>query len=311
MTLESVARKDFRDAIRSRWLLGLTLFFTLLIGGSAALFFGYLLRGDGANSESLFGFTSTLQQLFSVFGFSYTGMIGFILALIALVTAHGALIDERESGTLKLLLSQPNSRRDVVFGKLLGRSLVVSLSMLAGFVAAFVVMAVTGTQILFTPYLGQVALSGLLATSFVSIGIWLSASSDSQRQAFFGTIGIYFIFSVLWAAVSTGVPRLLNWALQELPGLDTLTTVQIFQMRLFIKYLNPLRAYETLSVQLYDSAIAARLFKTGLSERLALEPVFAESLPFYFSGEFIFLILLGWIVIPPMLGYWTFKRVDL
>ncbi|WP_410766143.1 ABC transporter permease [Haloferax sp. DFSO60] len=308
MTLESVARKDFRDAIRSRWLAGLTMFFALLIGGSTALFYGVLFEGAGANSEALFGLTSTMPGLFS---FSYAGMLGFVLALIALVTAHGALIDERESGTLKLLLSLPNSRQDVVLGKYLGRTLVVSISMLVGFVVALVAMAATGTQIQFVSYLGQVALSGLLVASFVSIGVWLSATSESQRQALFGTIGIYFIFSILWATVSTGIPRLINWAFEQLPGIDALTAEQIVQMRLFIKYLNPLRAYETLIAELYGSAGAARMFKASLGEQLVLQPVFAESVPFYFTGGFILLVLIAWIVVPPILGYRAFDDADL
>lgn len=159
MTVESVARKDFRDALRSRWLIGLTLFFALLIGGSTVLFYGVLLKGAGANSEALFGLTTAPGGIFS---FSFAGMLGFVLALIALVTAHGSLIDERESGTIKLLLSLPNSRRDVVFGKLVGRTLVVLVSMLVGFIIAMFAMLFTGGQVMFASYAGQVALSGLL-----------------------------------------------------------------------------------------------------------------------------------------------------
>ncbi|AKU08976.1 MULTISPECIES: ABC transporter permease [Haloferax] len=307
MTLESVARKDFRDALRSRWLLGLTLFFALLIGGSTALFYGVLLSGAGANSETLFGLTTAPGGLFN---FSYAGMLGFVLALIALVTAHGSLIDERESGTIKLLLSLPNSRRDVVFGKLVGRTLVVIISMLVGFVVALFAMLFTGGQVMFVSYAGQVALSGLLATAFVSIGVWLSATSASQRQALFGTVGLYFIFAVLWSTVATGVPRLVNWVIEQL-GLTALTAPQIVQMRLFIKYLNPLRAYETLVAELYGPAVAARLFKAGLGERLAIEATFSEALPFYFTGPFILAILLAWIVVPPLLGYRAFQKADL
>ncbi|WP_416838164.1 ABC transporter permease [Haloferax sp. DFSO52] len=308
MTLESVARKDFRDAIRSRWLVGLTLFFTLLIGGSTALFFGYLLKGAGANSESLFGLTTAPGGLFS---FSFAGMLGFVLALIALVTAHGSLIDERESGTMKLLLSLPNARRDVVFGKFLGRSLVVLIAMLVGFVVALFAMLLTGGKVMFASFAGQVALSGLLATAFVSIGVWLSATSESQRQALFSTVGLYFIFAVLWSTVATGVPRILNWVFGKVPGVEQMGVEQIVLMRLFIKYLNPLRAYETLIAQLYGSAVAARLFKAGLGEQLLIQPVLQESIPFYLSGAFILAVLLAWIVVPPLLGYWTFERVDL
>lgn len=308
MTLESVARKDFRDALRSRWLLGLTLFFSLLIGGSTVLFYGYLLKGAGANSEALFGLTTAPGGLFS---FSFAGMLGFVLALIALVTAHGSLIDERESGTMKLLLSLPNSRRDVVFGKFVGRTLVVIIAMLVGFVIALFAMLLTGGQVMFTSFAGQVALSGLLAAAFVSIGIWLSATSETQRQALFSTVGLYFIFAVLWSTVATGVPRVLNWAAGKVPGVEPMASEQIALMRLFIKYLNPLRAYETLVAQLYGSAAAARLFKAGLRESLVLQPILKESIPFYLSAPVIFAILLGWIVIPPLLGYWSFERADL
>ncbi|UVE51165.1 ABC transporter permease [Haloferax larsenii] len=308
MTLESVARKDFRDALRSRWLMGLTVFFALLIGGSTVLFYGVLLKGAGANSESLFGLTTAPGGLFS---FSYAGMLGFVLALIALVTAHGSLIDERESGSLKLLLSLPNSRRDVVFGKLVGRTLVVVASMLVGFVIALFAMLFTGAQVAFVSFAGQVALSGLLATAFVSIGIWLSASSNTPRQALFGTIGLYFIFAVLWSTVATGIPRLFNWAAGKVPGIDPMAAEQIVLTRLFIKYLNPLRAYETLIAQLYGSAAAARLFKAGLQESLVLQPILKESIPVYLSGPFILVVLLAWIAIPPILGYRSFQKSDL
>jgi ABC-2 type transport system permease protein len=308
MTLESVARKDFRDALRSRWLLGLTLFFALLIGGSTALFYGVLLSGSGANSETLFGLSTAPGGTFS---FSYAGMLGFVLALIALVTAHGSLIDERESGTIKLLLSLPNSRRDVVFGKFLGRSLVVIISMLAGFVLAFFAMLLTGGQVMYTSFVGQIALSGLLATAFVSIGVWLSATSTSQRQALFSTVGLYFIFAVLWSTVATGIPRLLNWVAEQVPGVQPMAGEQVALMRLFIKYLNPLRAYETLVAQLYGSAEAARLFKAGLVESLVLQPILQESIPFYLSGPFILAILFAWIAVPPVLGYWAFRESDL
>jgi ABC-2 type transport system permease protein len=31
----------------------------------------------------------------------------------------------------------------------------------------------------------------------------------------------------------------------------------------------------------------------------------------YLSGGFIFAVLLGWIVVPPLLGYWSFRDQDL
>ena len=57
MTWSAVARKDFEDAVRSRWLWGLSAFFFAFIGGTTAVFFGWILSGSQgqATSDSLFG----------------------------------------------------------------------------------------------------------------------------------------------------------------------------------------------------------------------------------------------------------------
>jgi len=83
------------------------------------------------------------------------------------------------------------------------------------------------------------------------------------------------------------------------------------QIGVFLKYLNPLKAYETLAAQLYYGAAQARLVSATFGEQNALGPIFQESIPFYFSGWFLFLILLAWIVLPVAVGYWAFERADL
>jgi ABC-2 type transport system permease protein len=41
------------------------------------------------------------------------------------------------------------------------------------------------------------------------------------------------------------------------------------------------------------------------------QQVLQESVPVYLSGPFIFAILLAWVVVPPVLGYWSFRDRDL
>jgi ABC-2 type transport system permease protein len=84
------------------------------------------------------------------------------------------------------------------------------------------------------------------------------------------------------------------------------------KLRLFVKYLNPLRAYETLVAEVYfGDPVQARLVKEGFFAQAQAAPVLQESLPVYLSGPFIFAVLIGWVVVPPLLGYWSFRDQDL
>ena len=307
MTWDAVARKDFHDAARSRWLWGLSLFFVAFIGGTTAAFFGYLVQGGQAEARSLYGLFAG-----GALSFSYTGFLGFALAFIALVSSYGAVIDERESGSLKLLLSLPHSRSDVVFGKLAGRSAVVVLPVLVGFVVALVALFATGTGVDFGSFFPHVALTALLGAAFVALGVGVSAASASSRRAILVSLGVYFLFALLWSLVAQGVPSLVRWVAERLPGVSAPGGLTLAKLQLFVTYLNPLRAYETLVAQLYFGNVAsARLVKAGLRQRLQLQPVLQESIPFYFTGWFILLVLLAWIAVPPVLGYLVFEDADL
>jgi ABC-2 type transport system permease protein len=54
--------------------------------------------------------------------------------IVGVVVGYNAVSGGRESGSLKLLLSLPHSRADVVFGKVVGRGAALSLAVFAGVV---------------------------------------------------------------------------------------------------------------------------------------------------------------------------------
>jgi ABC-2 type transport system permease protein len=326
MTWQAVARKDFEDAVRSRWLWGLSVLFVGLIGAVPAVLFGYYTPPD-TSADVLFGASGSIPLI--GLSLSYAGILAFVIAFIALVSSHGALIDERESGTLKLLLSLPHSRFDVIAGKSLGRAVVVALPVLAGFLVAGVALVATSTSVTVEAFVPQVALTLLVAAVFVSLGTGVSAASASNRQATLGIFGLYFLLAFLWALFAQGFSRLVNEALKRVPNVEPLGGAASAELRLFVKYLNPLRAYETLVATLYtDSVFSARMVKAGFFEQRLLADRFcpdglAQSgqglcqggvdpvVPWYFSDVFVFLVLVVWLVGPPLVGYWTFRGQDL
>jgi ABC-2 type transport system permease protein len=282
------------------------MFFLLFFGGTTTLFYVYVAGAD-ASSDSLFGLFAS-----GLLSFSYTGFIAFALAFIALITSYGAVVDERESGTLKLLLSLPHSRRDVVAGKIAGRSAVVVIPALVGFLIALLALLATGTRIVPGHFFPQIALTALLAVAFVSIGVGVSASAGSGRQATLGTLGLYFLFALLWSFVARGFPQLLSEVAKRVPGVEPLAGPLSIKLRLLVKYLNPLRVYETLVAEVYfGDPVQARLVKEGFFTQAQAQPVLQESLPLYLTAPFLFAVLLAWIVVPPVLGYWSFRDQDL
>lgn len=114
-TALSVARKDAADARRSLTLLVAT--GTLVLATGSVLGFVWVARDiEGARRAVAISATAYPLQ--------------FAVGLIAVFAGFGAVVGERTTGSIKVLLGLPPTRGDVVVGKFLGRSLVVATSVL-------------------------------------------------------------------------------------------------------------------------------------------------------------------------------------
>lgn len=300
MTWQAVARKDFRDAVRSWWLWGLTglfvVFFTLPayfiaegIGQIAAE------QGGEASSDVLINVLAELNA--------------FFIPIIAIVIAYASIAGERESGSLKLLLSLPHSRLDVVVGKLLGRGGVIVIPVLVGFVCAALVFAITPVTFNVGTYAAFTLLTALLGLIFVAIAVGISAAARSGRQAMVGTVSVYVLFTLFWSRFAEGMVSLLD----EYTDIASATLVHA---QLFVELLNPASSYESLAVALtVEDPLAARANTlVGLFDQPLLVQVYAEMLdplPAYFSNPAVVVLFLVWLVLPPAIGYRLFREEDL
>lgn len=297
MSWQAVARKDFQDSIRSWWIIGLSILFLVLfvvpayfiaqgVGGAVVQE-----TGEEISSDAFISLLSTL--------------IAFLIPIVAIVLAYASVAGERDSGTLKLLLALPHSRRDVVLGKIVGRSAVIVLPILLGFVAAAVVFLITPVSLELGNYVAFALLSALLGVVFVSLAVGISAASGSRRQAMLGNVGIFVMFALFWGSFAEGLVSLLDEYTDM--GFETLVQIQL-ATRLF----NPTDAYQSLAAILWTGdALGARLalFGGGLAGQVygqALDP-----LPAYFSDPVVAVVFLAWLVVPPILGYLSFRDADL
>jgi ABC-2 type transport system permease protein len=277
VTWSAVARKDFEDAIRSRWLQGLTALFVILV--SLAVYFIRPAAGQQSSSNAVVNFIIVKD-----------GLVTTLIPLISLVVAYGAVVGERESGSLKLLLSLPHSRADVVFGKLLGRAGAISVPVLVGFLLPGALLVVA-PRITFEPgfYLGYTLLTALLATVFVSIAVGFSAATASQRRAIASAVGIYFLFVPLWGVVQ--FPLQFYFQLGGGPSWLPIEGSQLFQL---LQLLNPTGSFKIV----INSFMAGRLFAAGGPNPPRLQ--FAAAA-----------MLFAWLLVPPLLGLVRFEAADL
>jgi ABC-2 type transport system permease protein len=294
MTWQAVARKDFQDAVRSRWLWALSAIFVgLFVGG--AYFLGSNLNGEAQQQVTANAFfQSIVGQL----------LITLIVPLVAIVISYGAIVGERESGSLKLLLSLPHSRLDAVVGKTVGRSGVVAVPIFVGLLLASIVLAVYGVGIDVIDFIVFGILTMLLGVVFVSLAVGVSAAASTNRRAMLGSVGLFFVFTFLWNRVRQ-ILSLVNDQLSL-----NLELMELVKYGLFIKYFNPVRAYQTLAARLYsDTVLQARLYDSGMLGQMIQQQM--DGLPFYLSDTVVMAQFLLWLFVPLALGYVVFDDADL
>lgn len=298
MSWEAVARKDFQDAVRSRWLWVLSALSIVVFAGAAI---GQLYYGDGLGPQQS-------QGLLQTFLFFLKQGTGILIPLTAIVVAYASITRERESGTMKLLLALPHSRDDIVIGKLLGRSAVVALPILIGFFVAFLALLPQASGLNFLIYTQFALLTALLGVVFVGISIGVSAAAKSNQQAIVGAGGLFGMFWFLWNFFVSGVNR----AATEVFSLSTSSQ---YHLRLTLKLLNPIQAYKTLVDSLFLGELQARVqmfsMLFGMIPNQGAMNALGPELSPLFSDPMVLLFLLVWLVVPVGVGIVWFREADL
>jgi ABC-2 type transport system permease protein len=274
MSWTTVAKKDFQDAARSRRLLALVAVFVLFVAGASYFFIKLTSAIDEQGAEQL-GVLLALST-----------PVGTFFPLIGILTGYRSVIGERESGSLKLLLSLPHTRTDVVVGKFAGRTAVVSLAAIVGFLVGGGVILALGAPLPAVDYFAFVALALVLGAAFVSVGVGLSAGFSSENVVVIGGFGLVILFTMLWNVLTFT----LALALQSF-GIGS----ESFRdgMVSFISALNPQQA-----------------FNLAFSTVASVDPNRAVD-GFWQQGWFGFLVLGLWVVLPLAFGRWRFSRAQL
>lgn len=278
MSLVAILRKDVQDSVRSGSLIAITLLFVLVAGFWAAIQHVPPMYGESDVPTSTLALLNSMGQ-----------PMAFFVPLLGLGIGYNSIVGERESGSIKLALGLPNSRRDIVFGKFIGRSAVLTVAILTAYSAVAVIALLTYESFAAVEFVLYTVTTVLYGMVYVAIGIGFSATMNSRPAALAGTTGLYLLFQLGWDAVAAVLQTVtVGWVPPESGAPNWIVGVYI---------LNPTAA-------------------VGYVTR-AIIPEFDEITAYPMSDAFFlqewigFPILAAWLLLSLGIGYRTFARTEI
>lgn len=310
MSWVAVAKKDYRDAIRSPYFWAVTAAIAIVVGFflfQVVTQFLEIVQQAEQQNEVQIELTTDLFVSTLRFGFQP------LIPVLAIVITYTSVAGERDTGTLKLLLSLPNSRRDVVVGKLLGRSAVIATPIVLALGVGALAFPFSEFTFVPTTYGAFAALTLLLGIVFAGLGVGVSAAASTGRRAAVAAFGIFAYLVFLWSGLAQNLGGVLGRLLDLSRG-------QALKLELAIRLLNPMQAYHTLvyRIQIAGPIEARAILITRESSpaqanarQFMMRSVFRDSVPWYFSDAAVLVLFLLWLVVPLLVGYYLFRRADL
>ncbi|HEX5216096.1 MAG TPA: ABC transporter permease subunit [Vicinamibacterales bacterium] len=185
-----IVRKEWLDALRSRWLIG----YAVLLG----------VLGLAATAAALDDASGLTVQAFGRTTATLMNLCLLLAPLVAILTSAASIAGEQERGTLEPLLAQPLTRSKLLLGKHAGVLFAIAAATLAGFLPAGVVIARNGGAVMLGHYLLFPLLAILAAAAMSAIGLLISVTSRSAVQAQGAAVVVWFSLALLYDLVMIG-----------------------------------------------------------------------------------------------------------
>ncbi|WP_135663498.1 ABC transporter permease [Halorhabdus rudnickae] len=273
-----IARKDFTDARRER-----QLYYLVGLLGLMGLAIGYVI-GQTPNIATE-GTTA----------FVLLGVFGFLAPITALTISQADVVGKRTTGELSVLLSLPFSRRSIVAGSYTGRMAVMTAALLPAFVFAPLVATLRGAPIDPTALVSAFLLILVLSLIFIAIGIGISTFTKSTTVSAGGSFGVFLLFVLqLWTLIPKGVRFVIN-------GLSFPTGPQPEWAQVF-EQLSPFAGLRNLAFPVLPDLVGNFPLAPGR---------IGENAAWYQEPLFAGIVVLAWIALPLLIGYYRFQTVDL
>ncbi len=194
-----VARKEVLENLRSARYWGLVALFVLFYVASTYAI-GFAIRGFGA---TLAGRQRVVLQLST----NVVNAFAYIAPLLGIALGFGAVAAEREKGTIRLVLSRPIYRDDLLNGKLIAAVvLIVAALALSTLIAVPLAVALQGVNVTaedFARLLLLLAPALLLALAYYSISLFTSVNASRSSHALMVSLVLWIFFTFVLPIVAS------------------------------------------------------------------------------------------------------------
>jgi len=270
----TIAKKEFLDNIRNKWVILLTFLFVLII-----VLFSY-----ATGSGETFGDMET-----TVFGL--LGISSILIPLIAIILGFSTISGEAESGALYVVLSYPVRRVEVLLGKLLGLGSVIIVSVFIGFGLGGVVIALTVGPESWVGYIAFIFLSIFLGFIYLSLSICISAFCKRRITSIGGGLLVFF-WSMIYETIVTAIYFVTGGSIEDL--MASIIPDWFYNSVVF----SPSDLFQT---------TVYRAFGGSTIEAMG----FSVTIPEFLSPINLIIFLIIWFLVPLVLAYIFFKKRDI
>ena len=274
----SVAKKEFADNVRNRWIVALTIIFVILM-----LLASYVAGAQTGGGAVLGGMEETVIGLMSI--------AVILIPLIAVMLGYASIAGECENGSMGVLLSYPIRRGEVLVGKLIGLGSVIVVSTVVGFGSAGILIAATvGAEsgVAYLSFIGLTILSGFL---YLSMAVLFSTIAKSRARAL-GMGVVLFFWSMIYGMIIFGVYMATGGDIQGL-----ITGTEPF----------PDWLYATIVISPTDLYQLAVMLAFGIGQVFG----YSFDVPFFMTTTFAVMVQILWIELAVVLAYFSFKKRDI
>jgi Cu-processing system permease protein len=214
--ITTIAWRELREAVKSRWFLLYTLAFAALGLGVSYL------SSVSSGGAGLAGFGRTTAGLIN--------LVLLVVPLMGLTAGAGAIASDRERGMLAYILAQPVSRVEVLLGKYLGLAAALLACICLGLGSCAGILAWKGGGTSAASILWFSGLSFGLALGMLSLGMLISTlarkGSVAVGTAIFAWLALVFVSDLGLMAGTLA----LKLRIEQLFALSLINPLQVFKM---------------------------------------------------------------------------------
>lgn len=273
MSVFTIAKKEFFDNARNKWIVSLMAIFLILAIASS------FMAGKGRVGEM----ELTVGVLLSI--------SSMLVPIISIMLGYATISGEAESGALSVVLTCPVRRIDVLLGKFLGLGAVICFSILIGFGLSGLIIAITTGHAQWGGYIAFILLTMLLGLLYLSLSMCFSSVLKRRVTSLAAGVVIFFLGMIL-GMIMMGLFMATGGSLNDLVTGDTSSVPDWFWIEVF------------LSPQ--DGNAAAAMLAFGTTEFMGFE----LDLPHWINLGTLALVQLLWTIIPLSIASVSFGKRD-